>query len=164
MRTRASQWRVATPSTSCLCAYDLHYIRVRAHPAHAGGEEQSVPDASDRACPAVLSPPSFACPMPNALGGPSTAATKPFPSVLRRDTIPIAYRPPVCVQHAQAGRFSSTRFTRRARPPASWACSARGPPDKSLFVRRWCNFESGVLPFFESREECAWQSSLSPGT
>ncbi len=60
--------------------------------------------------------------------------TFPFPLPLGSDTIPRAGRPPVCVRpvcrlpvaerrqtgvstgrHAQAGRFSSTRFTRRAR-------------------------------------------------
>ena len=51
----------------------------------------------------------------------SLVATRPFPSPQGSDTIPIAGRPPVCVRHAQAGRFSSTRFTRRARPSGRWA-------------------------------------------
>ena len=61
------------------------------------------------------------------------AATRPFPQRQGSDTIPIACRPPVCAclspsqrrqvrpvcrvgtgRHAQVGRFSSTRFTRRA--------------------------------------------------
>ena len=58
-------------------------------------------------------------------------ATSPFPSPQGSDTIPIACRPPVCaclspsrrrqVRHAQAGQFSSTRFTRRAPPSGRWA-------------------------------------------
>ena len=66
-------------------------------------------------------------PRPRCAGpAPATAAPKLFPQAPDRDTIPIASRPPVCaclsrvrrrqVRHAQAGRFSSTRFTRRAHP------------------------------------------------
>ncbi len=60
-----------------------------------------------------LFPPSLGHPPP-----PSASLRRPggrpFPQPPGSDTIPIACRPPVCVRHAQAGRFSSIRFTRRA--------------------------------------------------
>ena len=68
MRTRASQWLVATPSTSCFCTYVPHY------------ELGRVPsDASGRACFAVLAPPSIPGPMPNTPGTPLDRGHKTLP-------------------------------------------------------------------------------------
>ena len=114
-------------------------------------------DATSRVPQSCLLRPAPA-PCPTRRGAPSTPVTRPFPSALDRDTIPIACRPPVCAclsrprpvcvqrtgrrrqvrpvcraclraarkqvgtgRHAQAGRFSSTAFIRRARPSGRWA-------------------------------------------
>jgi len=57
---------------------------------------------------------------------PWPVVTSPFPQPLGSDTIPIVCRPAV--------QFN--QFYPAGPRPRSQACSARGPPDKSLFVRR----------------------------
>lgn len=61
------------------------------------------------ALPAVLTPPSFAYPIPNASGGSLTPATKPFPSVLRRDKMCIS------MQGTGSARLRALRKTKKAR-------------------------------------------------
>ena len=77
-----------------------------------GADGPGRPRGPGRALPEVLSPSAIACPAPHTSGPPPDC-----------DTIPMGFRPPVCaclsrprrrqVRHAQAGRFSSTRLTRR---------------------------------------------------
>jgi len=141
MRTRASQCPVATPPTSCFCT--PHYITAPWDaPDPGAGYLMSRGVSHPCSCPprpcrrrGAVRPRRLWSRVPCGPGpslhprshaqhagyAPRPQATNPFPYVPDRDTIPIAHRPPVCVQHAQAGRFSSTRFTRRARPSGRWA-------------------------------------------
>jgi hypothetical protein len=72
-----------------------------------------------------LLPPLSLAPSPVAPASPPLAVGRPFPRPQGSDTIPIARR--LAVQfnpYYPAGQL-----------PWPWAYSARGPPDKSLFVR-----------------------------
>ncbi len=150
-RIRARDGRVAAgPRVEALRIAGT--LALLANPTASGQFLAALPG---KAPPASLIPPGGSgrshCPRIHPCFGdtpPWPVATNPFPRSPSSDTIPTARRPPVRVRavcrvgtgrHAQAGRFSSTRFTRGFLSPVVCAFCVGCSPDKNrLFVRRQC--------------------------
>ena len=82
---------------------------------------------------------------------PQLAVTRHFPPAQGSDTMLIASRPPVCVRHAQAGRFSSTCFIRQARRVRAYSLrqsdhrAALGRKDEDQMAHSLAEIEADAL-------------------